>query len=422
MSTNEKSVAFLEKLVTSLEDHFYSLNLEKKLNKRKTELHELKQIAQDFADKLGDMSEHLRADLAKLTERSQSQRQIQSMTGSLLLDEEGNPVDLLAELSQVQEEIRGILAEVEDMQVQNEEIRARRDEAEKDLERWEEERKGQVREGTDDGVFWLIKVNGQTKKKIIGLIKQLKDVSKRIKTSKAQYQGVREKLEKQAKPRKLYKAVVGDVVDELFADYINRLGCPVPVKRVGPNMYNFGTKKVSAKIINGRLVIRVGGGYMGIEEFMMYYGQQELAKIQKEEQICLVQDELEKYENDEDIRARVSMTPRVDINKLQWKIREQQVETLVKDGKSPHRQSSSQSMMTPDVVEDSKSSSEGTTNVVGIAQVRKALKHNVIQVQTYEENKTGQSQISRNPNAVVQNVESLQSELKKIESQIANKE
>ena len=73
------------------------------------------------------------------------------------------------------------------MQVQNEEIRARRDEAEKDLERWEEERKGQVREGKDDGVFWLIKVNGLTKKKIIGLIKQLKDISRRIKTSKAQY-------------------------------------------------------------------------------------------------------------------------------------------------------------------------------------------------------------------------------------------
>lgn len=73
------------------------------------------------------------------------------------------------------------------MQVQNEEIRARRDEAEKDLERWEEERKGQVREGKDEGVFWLIKVNGQTKKKIIGLIKQLKDVSKRIKTTKGQY-------------------------------------------------------------------------------------------------------------------------------------------------------------------------------------------------------------------------------------------
>ncbi len=76
-------------------------------------------------------------------------------------------------------------------------------------------------------------MNGQTKKKIIGLIRQLKDVSKRIKDTKAQYQNVRNRLEQQTKPRKLYKAVVGDLVDELFADYINRLGCPVPVKRTG---------------------------------------------------------------------------------------------------------------------------------------------------------------------------------------------
>jgi hypothetical protein len=37
------------------------------------------------------------------------------MTGCLL-DEEGNPVDLLAELSLVQEELQAILNEVEDMQ------------------------------------------------------------------------------------------------------------------------------------------------------------------------------------------------------------------------------------------------------------------------------------------------------------------
>ncbi len=82
--------------------------------------------------------------------------------------------------------------------------------------------------------------------------------------------------------------MVGDVVDELFADYINRLGCPVPVNRIGPNQYNFGTKKVNAKIINGRLVIRVGGGFMGIEEFIRYYGDIELAKIQKEENACAI--------------------------------------------------------------------------------------------------------------------------------------
>jgi len=91
---------------------------------------------------------------------------------------------------------------------------------------------------------------------------------------------VRNKLEKQ-QPRKLYRAVKGDIVDELFADYINRLNCPVPIKRLGNNYYTFGTKKIFAKIINGKLVIRVGGGYMGIEEFMMYYGQKSFKNYKK---------------------------------------------------------------------------------------------------------------------------------------------
>ena len=41
----------------------------------------------------------------------------------------------------------------------------------------------------------------------------------------------------------------------------------------------FGSKKIFAKIMNGKLLIRVGGGYMGIDEFMFYYGAQELNKM-----------------------------------------------------------------------------------------------------------------------------------------------
>lgn len=41
----------------------------------------------------------------------------------------------------------------------------------------------------------------------------------------------------------------------------------------------FGTKKIFAKIINGQLLIRVGGGFMSIDEFMFYYGAQELNKM-----------------------------------------------------------------------------------------------------------------------------------------------
>ncbi len=38
----------------------------------------------------------------------------------------------------------------------------------------------------------------------------------------------------------------------------------------------FGTKKVAAKIQNGDLMIRVGGGYMDINSFQEAYGEQEL--------------------------------------------------------------------------------------------------------------------------------------------------
>ena len=58
----------------------------------------------------------------------------------------------------------------------------------------------------------------------------------------------------------------------MLGDWINRNGCPVPIKRLGGGYYMFGSKKIYAKIMNGNLVVRVGGGYMSIDEFMFYYG------------------------------------------------------------------------------------------------------------------------------------------------------
>lgn len=55
--------------------------------------------------------------------------------------------------------------------------------------------------------------------------------------------------------------------------------CPVPIKRMGDGNYFFGTKKIYAKIMNGKLVIRVGGGFMVIEEFITAYADSELIKV-----------------------------------------------------------------------------------------------------------------------------------------------
>jgi shikimate kinase len=81
-------------------------------------------------------------------------------------------------------------------------------------------------------------------------------------------------------PRKgYYRPLKGDLVDELIAKYINGMSCPLPVKRLGDGFYMFGTKKIFAKIMNGKLVIRVGGGFMSIEEFITTYADFEVTKV-----------------------------------------------------------------------------------------------------------------------------------------------
>jgi len=82
------------------------------------------------------------------------------------------------------------------------------------------------------------------------------------------------------KQKQKYNSVKGDAVDEKMAYYLNQFDLDIPVQRIGDGQYMFGTKKIYAKIMNDKLVIRVGGGYMLIDEFLATYGQAELDKIQ----------------------------------------------------------------------------------------------------------------------------------------------
>lgn len=62
-----------------------------------------------------------------------------------------------------------------------------------------------------------------------------------------------------------------DVVDELdrmMLDYLQQYDWRVPITRMGQGYYLFGTRKIFAKIMNGKLVVRVGGGYMIFTEFL----------------------------------------------------------------------------------------------------------------------------------------------------------
>ena len=76
-----------------------------------------------------------------------------------------------------------------------------------------------------------------------------------------------------------YKAVIGDEVDELLAKYINSMEINVPIRRLEPGFYLFGTRKIYAKVLNQKLVVRVGGGYMSFTEFIDAHALPELKKI-----------------------------------------------------------------------------------------------------------------------------------------------
>jgi hypothetical protein len=63
--------------------------------------------------------------------------------------------------------------------------------------------------------------------------------------------------------------------------FVSEVGIEIPISRLGGGFYMIGTRKVYAKIINEKLVVRVGGGFMDINEFIATYGPQEKDKCQR---------------------------------------------------------------------------------------------------------------------------------------------
>ena len=134
-----------------------------------------------------------------------------------------------------------------------------------------------VEEMSIDELFSLLILNVEIKKKLRLLLEDVDAFSKAINDSRRKYMAKKAA----SPPQPTYKAARGDAVDEMLANWINKHGCMITITRIGKGFYMFGTKKIYAKIMNGRLVIRVGGGYMSIDEFMKHYGVQEMQRQQR---------------------------------------------------------------------------------------------------------------------------------------------
>lgn len=96
---------------------------------------------------------------------------------------------------------------------------------------------------------------------------------------KAPQLGDNDRAKKTVQTPKIYSATSGDAVDELLAKYINSMEVNVPIRREEPGFYMFGTRKIYAKVMNNKLVVRVGGGFMSFQDFINTYAIVEQKRI-----------------------------------------------------------------------------------------------------------------------------------------------
>ena len=78
-----------------------------------------------------------------------------------------------------------------------------------------------------------------------------------------------------------------DAVDKKLAEFINnypeRSKLKIMFMRESSGVYQFGTKRVAVKVEKDSIKIRVGGGYLSIDEFLDQYTPVELERLERKD-------------------------------------------------------------------------------------------------------------------------------------------
>ena len=83
----------------------------------------------------------------------------------------------------------------------------------------------------------------------------------------------------------VYIPIMDDPVDCKLADFVNNFPDRNKLKlmfmRESAGKYEYGTKRVEIRVVQGKLQVRVGGGYLTIDEFLDQYMTIELQKVER---------------------------------------------------------------------------------------------------------------------------------------------
>ena len=83
----------------------------------------------------------------------------------------------------------------------------------------------------------------------------------------------------------VYIPTKGDKVDKKLAEYINnypdRQKLKIMFMRETEGVYEFGSKRIHVRVERDKIQIKVGGGYLSIDEFIDQYTPAELEKLER---------------------------------------------------------------------------------------------------------------------------------------------
>ena len=85
----------------------------------------------------------------------------------------------------------------------------------------------------------------------------------------------------------VYIPTKSDPIDKRLADYINnypdRTKLKIMFMRESEGVYQFGTKRIYVKCVKDKIEIKVGGGFLSLDEFLDQYTPTELEKLERKD-------------------------------------------------------------------------------------------------------------------------------------------
>ena len=112
------------------------------------------------------------------------------------------------------------------------------------------------------------------------LLKQLKD-------SEDEIEGLKNYIMELKSRMAVYIPFTEDEIDVKLAEFINnypeRSKLKIMFLRESEGVYQFGSRRIAVKVERDKINIRVGGGYLSIDEFLDQYTPLELEKIERKD-------------------------------------------------------------------------------------------------------------------------------------------